>query len=431
MKNVVIAEGGIGRRLNGTKSIITDEPETGVMDFWVDEDDRKTKTLYITQNGRYKADVDDDVYAYSKVTVSVRGGGSGGISIPEFPDYPSFPEYTDEDGNPLDPALFPEIPVIEIEDAEFPALIPTIETEDGVEVPIDQLFPEIKEDPAADVGEIKIPDTEGVEGSAITGIDPEDGYTYMVEVDENGNIEIEKVPTDIRAVDGTLQGEYEYGDTIDPTGLKFELIDKDGNVVKTREYPDGIIEWKPDGEIEIPTTDTSDADTEDVEWGGKKNDDICNAMTITYTPVSYSRMTFDGWVEETHYVSGVVGSHDGESVALGSGGGSGTFLVTLYGGKVYAMNLDGVTEFNLFSYKDTAFSHGWGIAATWIGATSRGIWVATPWSTSQVHAPESTILLSQGEMKPRKAWLRSNWDNPYNGRQLPSRFGVDFIDPLV
>jgi hypothetical protein len=121
-----------------------------------------------------------------------------------------------------------------------PVLIPEIEMPDGTLKPIDELFPEIAEDPLTDIGEVKLPDTVGEEGSSIVGIDPEDGYTYKVDVDENGNLDIEKVPTDIKITQAP-DTEYTFGQDIDPNDFEVQLVDKDGNVVKTKEYPDGTI----------------------------------------------------------------------------------------------------------------------------------------------------------------------------------------------
>lgn len=211
MKNVEIVEGGIGRRLSGTKFVLTDKPNSDQMEVWVDEDDRKLERLYATQNGTYYPE-DYDAYGFSSVTVSIHGG-----------------------------VALPEMPKIEFPDGiEYPALIPEIEMPDGTLKPIDELFPEIAEDPLTDIGEVKMPDTVGEEGSAITGIDPEDGYTYKVEVDENGNLDIEKVPTGI-SVTSPTQTEYEFGQPIDYDGMEVTLVDKDGNIVKTKEYPDGKV----------------------------------------------------------------------------------------------------------------------------------------------------------------------------------------------
>lgn len=203
MKNVEIAEGGIGRRLSGTKFVLTDKPNSDQMEVWVDEDDRKLARLYATQNGTYYPE-DYDAYGFSSVTVSIHGGMAN-----------------------------PDLPKIEMPDGTVaPVLIPEIEMPDGTLKPIDELFPEIELD------EVKVPDTVGEEGSAIVGIDPEDGYTYKVEVDEAGNLDVEKVPTDIKIVQAP-DSEYTFGQDFDPDDFEVQLVDKDGNVVKTKEYPDG------------------------------------------------------------------------------------------------------------------------------------------------------------------------------------------------
>ena len=221
MKNVEIAEGGIGRRLSGTKFVLTDKPNSDQMEVWVDEDDRKLARLYATNNGTYYPE-DYDAYGFSSVTVSIHGGVAN-----------------------------PDLPNIEMPDGTIaPVLIPEIEMPDGTTLPIDELFPDIAEDPSTDIGEIKVPDTVGEEGSSIIGIDPEDGYTYKVDVDDAGNLDIEKIPTDIKIVQAP-DSEYTFGQDIDPDDFKVELVDKDGNVVKTKEYPTGTIP-NDDAGLELP-----------------------------------------------------------------------------------------------------------------------------------------------------------------------------------
>lgn len=249
MKNVEIAEGGIGRRLSGTKFVLTDKPNSDQMEVWVDEDDRKLTRLYATSNGTYYPE-DYDAYGFSSVTVSIHGG-----------------------------VALPEMPKIEMPDGiEYPALIPEIEMPDGTLKPIDELFPEIAEDPLTDIGEVKMPDTVGEEGSAITGIDPEDGYTYMASVDENGNLEVEKVPTGIQVTKGPDNTEYTFGDEIDYDGMEVSLVDKDGNVVKTKEYPTG----------KVPTDDpslTKPDKTEDKETAKAKGVWHVNTDLVGFDPM--------------------------------------------------------------------------------------------------------------------------------------------------
>lgn len=233
MKNVEIAEGGRGRRLSGTKFILTDKPNSDQMEVWVDEDDRKLARLYATSNGTYYPE-EYEAYGFSSVTVSIHGGIAN-----------------------------PDLPSIEMPDGTIvPALIPEIEMPDGTILPIDELFPDIP------LGDVKIPDTVGEEGSSIVGIDPEDGYTYKVDVDENGNLEVEKVPTDIKVIQDPDKKEYDFGEEINYDGMKIALVDKDGNVVKTKEYPTGTI-----------TTDDID-NPEDLPKKTQERDKIKGTWTV-------------------------------------------------------------------------------------------------------------------------------------------------------
>ena len=218
MKNVEIAEGNVGRRLNGVSEILTDVQESEDLEAWVNEEDYPRKPRYASKTGWYHAKLDvvnGTSYAYSTFTVSRIGE-----YIP--------PEFTDPDGNPIDPALFPEMPTIDIDGITFPAIDPLVENELGELEPVSSLFPDEEIEPVA------VPDIVGTEGSAITGIDA-DGLTYMVGVDENGNIRKTEVPTGIKVL--------ELPDNLEGTdGLKVAMVDKNGNIVKTKEYPTGIID---------------------------------------------------------------------------------------------------------------------------------------------------------------------------------------------
>ena len=428
MKNVEIAEGGIGRRLSGTKFFLTDKPNSDQMEVWVDEDDRKLARLYATNNGTYYPE-DYDAYGFSSVTVSIHGG-----------------------------VALPEMPKIEMPDGiEYPALIPEIEMPDGTLKPIDELFPEIAEDPLTDIGEVKMPDTVGEEGSATTGIDPEDGYTYMVDVDENGNLEVEKVPTGIQVIEPPDKTEYDLSEEIDPAGMRVALVDKDGNIVKTRENPTGIVEWSPDSEeLTVPEGTAEEfAESNGATWSGKGDASGINAIMLAYT-LSYHWYDTREWVGDryewvrhhgTFWTAGTpLGTYldtwrdeqgkPQEAIipaSLGGGSGFAQLLVTSYDGGIWAMRTAGDNAyFDLTGYYSQGEhgNHGWSLAGGTTGRTEMNQWKRLVWEDNLTNIPVSTSQPSASvdEMKPTGTKVQATWKDYYSGKQFTSDFVIKFTD---
>lgn len=74
-KNVILSEGYAGRRMPNVERILTLRPTSG-SDLWVPVDERLSRQKYITKNGTFYA-TDEELYAFSKVTVNVTGGVQG------------------------------------------------------------------------------------------------------------------------------------------------------------------------------------------------------------------------------------------------------------------------------------------------------------------------------------------------------------------
>lgn len=86
-KYIGISEGSKSRLFGNVKRLVTDLQGGGTC-AWVPEDERRTRTKYVSENGIYLPSA-DDCYGYSSVTVSVRNAMSGG----------SYVIGTGEDGN--------------------------------------------------------------------------------------------------------------------------------------------------------------------------------------------------------------------------------------------------------------------------------------------------------------------------------------------
>lgn len=184
-ENPIIQEGGSGRRMGSVGRIITFRD--GGNDFWVPASERLTAQKFISKNGVYLAS-DEELFAYSKLTVNVYGGAPG-MTVPTTPTGPY-----------------------------------------GVETPTG-------ETPA------EIPAIPGGPGSSITGIDPTDGQKYTATVMPDGTIKMVRGPASIRVFTPPAKLEYVEGEKIDYNGLVIELLDAKGEVFTDSNYPNGRITW--------------------------------------------------------------------------------------------------------------------------------------------------------------------------------------------
>lgn len=375
MKNVEIAEGGIGRRLSGTKFVLTDKPNSDQMEVWVDEDDRKLARLYATSNGTYYPE-DYDAYGFSSVTVSIHGGVAN-----------------------------PDLPNIEMPDGTIvPALIPEIEMPDGTVLPIDELFPEIPLD------DVKVPDTVGEEGSSIVGIDPEDGYTYKVDVDDNGNLDIEKVPTDIRITQAP-DTEYTFGQDFDPDDFRVELVDKDGNVVKTKEYPDGTVPAE-DANLTLPD---KAPDRDEVRrkgtWTAKGYLDL-SGVSVTATSGKFIVEMYKDDFRTIDAGYPVVMGHSSASYHNQIEGL--LFSPDRGGGLGHSFTANGLTVY----YNEWS----WGVIGGGIYSISPKI------SDRDTHGPAGAWVAAYGAMAISED-LTAQWESPYSGYVLEDGKKVTISDP--
>lgn len=73
-KNIVIQEGGVGRQFSADR--LKTATVGGGHCYWVPEDEVQLRTLFVTENGTYKAE-DEECYGYSEVTVNGIGAAVG------------------------------------------------------------------------------------------------------------------------------------------------------------------------------------------------------------------------------------------------------------------------------------------------------------------------------------------------------------------
>lgn len=158
-KNVIIAEGSTGRRMPDVSKVLTLRPTTG-SDLWVPVDERLSRTKYITKNGTFYA-TDEELYAFSKVTVNVPGGVQG-VTTPTV-----------------------TVGISNTSPDAIPDMNPHTGQQNDIEVTVEQI--DTLTSPSA------ISQSVGTAGSSIAGIDPATGEYSVVEVSTNGNIVIRQV----------------------------------------------------------------------------------------------------------------------------------------------------------------------------------------------------------------------------------------------
>lgn len=177
--------------------------EVSAQSIWMPKDDMRTGTLYATENGIYIA-TKDGYDAYDKVVVRVTDDSEWGEIYPDN-DYGRWDEETLDDYL-LDPDGF------------------------------DETFndPAKWDDPSEDLDY-----TYGEDG--ITGIDPDTGNEAMVNLDENGFLNEEVLPSSISITKLPNKLTYKDGETISFSGIEVTAYTEDGNVWTNSKYPNGII----------------------------------------------------------------------------------------------------------------------------------------------------------------------------------------------
>lgn len=188
-KNVIIAEGSTGRRMPDVSKVLTLRPTTG-SDLWVPVDERLSRTKYITKNGTYYA-TEEELYAFSKVTVNVPGGVQGVTT----------PTVTVDLSNTSPDAI--------------PDINPYTGLQNDVNISVEQ--PDTLTSPTA------MPQMNGIPGSTISGIDPDTGISYTVGVNPDGTISKSENPNAIHITKTPDKMDYSDGETIDYTGIQVML----------------------------------------------------------------------------------------------------------------------------------------------------------------------------------------------------------------
>jgi hypothetical protein len=247
------------------------------------------------------------------------------------------------------------------------------------------------------------------------GIDPEDGYTYKVDVDEDGNLDIEEVPTGIQIIGEPK--EQTFGQPIDYSDLEVALVNKDGDIVKTKEYPTGTLTKRDanDGKsgLALPVEDAPTKEEAKVKGTFKvrsplvPNISVSCASTFTiswlvgvdlYTGEPINAKTQGGWgnmvMGNTNY-----GSIDGLAYQAGAVSNWGQY--TLNGKTVsYSIQSHGWIGFRSLSIKpsfDEPFPSG---LECWVAAYGQGyteqelpVYWESPYS-GEVYEDGTTVITS-------------------------------------
>lgn len=259
MPNIAIYEGGKAARMNGVSRITTDDGNDGKIE-WVPQSERQTGTLYVSENGTYRAE-DEGLHSWSKVTVRLAGAPLG-LEVPTLPDPITGAEIpTGELGElePVPPAGLEPIDeeVISSDEAEKileeAGLDPSdLESDDALEAIADALGTDPEDVKIVDTGkkddvkeaEPKVEDN----GQQATGTDPNTGEPATITPSgKEGAI----TPDELRILVEPSKTSYEDGETIDYSGIQCALY-KDGQFIRNARFdelsfPMSVAEY--DGEL--------------------------------------------------------------------------------------------------------------------------------------------------------------------------------------
>lgn len=187
-KNVIVSEGGRGRRFANVSRLMTDK--TNGLDSWVPTSERMARQKYIRSNGVYHPQ-DDGLYGFSKLTVNIPGGAKG-YTVPTVSTAPYGVETVDTS---VEPSLLPSVP--------------------------------------------------GSVGSSVVGMDPDTGLMSVMTVNPDGTLSKRPIPTSIRVLIPPAKLSYHDGEKIQYAGLVVELLDPNGDNFQDELFPQGIISWSP------------------------------------------------------------------------------------------------------------------------------------------------------------------------------------------
>jgi hypothetical protein len=302
--NIAIYEGGKAARMNGVSRITTDDGNDGKI-TWVPQSERQTGTLYVSENGTYRAE-DEGLHSWSKVTVRLAGAPLG-LEVPTLPDPVTGAEIPTGELGELEPVAPAGLEPIEdepisadeaesiLEDTEFDPsdLDPDSPNyDDAMEAIADAL--------GTDPEDVKVIDPEKKEdvkkeqpkvedkGQVIAGTDPETGETTTI---TPSGKETKPVPVAIVITKLPNKLSYSDGDTIDFTGIVVKLYSKyeetedesgthiDAKPYRDNRYPDGTI---PFNELIFPIT----------EAGGARDPTYTTPADDSSSVYKYSGVTF-------------------------------------------------------------------------------------------------------------------------------------------
>lgn len=353
MPNIAIYEGGKAARMNGVSLITTDDGDGGKIE-WVPQSDRQTGSLYVHENGTYRAE-DEGLHSWSKVSVRLAGAPAG-LSVPTLPDPITLAEIpTGEVGEiePVAPAGLEPIEDIEpisteeaesiLEDTEFDPSDLDPESpnyEDAIDAIADAL--------GVDPEDVKVIDPEKKEdvkkeqpkvedkGQQAVGTDPKTGEPATITPSgKEGAV----VPNELRIVTPPMKTSYDDGETIDYSGIQCALY-KDGKFIRNATFD----------ELSFPVT-TAVYDGNRIPY---TDDNGLNAVLLTgvfaphygYMDYAHQKIYTQPW-----YITSYVTSVAGRSVGF----------VCSEPFSLYGTNYDGRSYVKIASGGDGVW--GWGYSA--------------------------------------------------------------------
>lgn len=245
-KNVSITEDGNNKIIENAAKIRTSLVGGGTCD-WIPKDDVPLQKLTVTEDGTYRPE--ENYYGFSQVTARGIGNVIEGELIEKTITKNGTYNIKDESGNPYG----------------YSKIIVNIETSG--------------DDSGGDSG--------GGGGGGITGKD-EDGNDTMAETDEDGNIVMTALPTEIKVIIPPTKLEYNRYEEIDYSGISVYA------------YISKAVHW-----LGVTTTAISEGSTNGTVVIDGKSISVSVGDGVTYSPapaVTY-RLVWDGikWVKSNGY----------------------------------------------------------------------------------------------------------------------------------
>ena len=395
MPNIAIYEGGKAARMNGVSRITTDDGNDGKV-TWVPQSERQTGTLYVSQNGTYRAE-DEGLHSWSKVTVRLAGAPLG-LEIPTLPDPITGAEIpTGEIGlvEPVPPAGLEPIEDEPISADEAESILEDTEFDPSDLDPdspnYDDAMEAIADALRVDPEDVKIvdPDDAGTvkenqpkvedKGQKATGTDQETGEPATITPSGKETAE-RNVPDELRIIVEPTKTSYEDGETISYSGIVCELY-KDGKLFGTASFSDltfPIDVAAYDGSVPSEYTDGNGLNTVLVSMGA----------SYRYVKKSTSSEEYNEYVV---YVSQIVGTKNGHPVVLG-GNSSGSFFITRYSedGYTYAKGVGPANLYRPVVFEKGIWEYGWVLDGSTVPIDSPNQYVGIPWP-EYLQVPVSTV----------------------------------------